>query len=246
LGAGSRELDRLGTPRHDEYWLYRDTFFELLPPPGPPSTVAAARARLARDLAGRGHRVTGIDASPTLLAAATQAHADGSYVLADAADLPFRDGSFDLVVACNSLMDIQDMLAAVREAARVLKPGGRFCACVTHPVADAGRFAARDADAPFVIVGSYLGRRRYEATFERNGLRMTFRGWTHALEDYSRALEDAGLLIRALREPPLPADEVVRDPPEHRWRRLPSFLMLRALRPPEPASEGKERPSACT
>jgi hypothetical protein len=56
-----------------------------------------------------------------------------------------------------------------------------------------------------VIVGSYLGRRRYEATFERNGLRMTFRGWTHALEDYSRALEDAGLLIRALREPPLPS-----------------------------------------
>jgi hypothetical protein len=33
-------------------------------------------------------------------------------------------------------------------------PGRQFCVCVTHPVADAGRFAARAADAPFVIEGS--------------------------------------------------------------------------------------------
>lgn len=221
------------TPGHDEYWLYRDAFFELLPPPGRATLdLGCGEGRVARDLAARGHRVTGVDASPTLLRAAAEAHADGRYVLADAAALPFEAASFDLVVAYNSLMDIQDMPVALREAARVLDRGGRFCACVTHPVADAGRFAARQADAPFVIEGFYLGRRRLEATFERNGLRMTFRGWTHALEDYSRALEEAGLLIEALREPQLPAEEVERDPPEQRWRRLPSFLMLRALNPP--------------
>jgi hypothetical protein len=49
-----------------------------------------------------------------------------------------------------------------------------------------------------------------------------------ALEDYSRALEEAGLLIEALREPPLPAEEVEREPAEERWRRLPSLPMLRA------------------
>jgi hypothetical protein len=119
----------------------------------------------------------------------------------------------------------------VREAARVLEPRGRFCACLTHPLADAGRFAAGDADAPFVIEGSYLARRRFEGTFERDGLRMTFRGWAYPLEDYARALEEAGLLIEALREPPLPADAAARNPSERRWRRLPAFLMLRAVRP---------------
>jgi SAM-dependent methyltransferase len=141
-------------PGHDEYWRYRDAFFELVPPPGRATLeVGSGEGRVARDLAARGHRVTGVDASPTLLRAATDAHADGHYVLADAAALPFEDASFDLVVAYNSLMDVQDMPTAVREAARVLEPGGRFCVCVTHPLANAGRFAGREPDAPFVIEG---------------------------------------------------------------------------------------------
>ena len=38
------------------------------------------------------------------------------------------------------------------------------------PLADAGRFASRAPDAPFVIEGAYFGRRRFEGTFERDGL----------------------------------------------------------------------------
>ena len=219
------------TPGHDEYWLYREAFFELLPPPGHALEVGCGEGRVARDLAARGHRVTGVDASPTLLRAATEAHADGRYVLADAAALPFEDASFDLVVAYNSLMDVQDMPAAVREAARVLKPSGRFCVCVTHPVANAGRFAGDKADAPFVIEGSYLGRRRVDGTIERDGLRMTFGFWSYSLEDYGRALEEASLLIEAMREPARPAAEGERHLPAQGWRRLPLFLMLRAVRP---------------
>ncbi|MFN2489491.1 MAG: hypothetical protein ABR529_07105 [Actinomycetota bacterium] len=60
---------------------------------------------------------------------------------------------------------------------------------------------------------------------------MTFRGWAYPLEDYAGALEEAGLLIEALREPGVPAEEVERDPAERRWRRLPNFLMIRALKP---------------
>jgi hypothetical protein len=73
-------------------------------------------------------------------------------------------------------MDVGDMPGAVREAARVLEPGSRLCVCVTHPLADAGRFAGNEADAPFVIEGSYLGRRRFEGTFDRDGLEITLRG----------------------------------------------------------------------
>jgi ubiquinone/menaquinone biosynthesis C-methylase UbiE len=83
-----------------------------------------------------------VDASPSLIQAAHEAHAGGRYIMADAARLPFADSSFDLVVAYNSLMDMDDMPRAVREATRVLEPGGRLCICVTRPIADAGKFAS--------------------------------------------------------------------------------------------------------
>lgn len=51
---------------------------------------------------------------------------------------------------------------------------------------------------------------------------MTFHGWAYAFEDYCRVLEESGLLIEALPEPRVPAEEVERDPPEQRWRRLPT------------------------
>jgi ubiquinone/menaquinone biosynthesis C-methylase UbiE len=123
------------TPGHDVYWHYRDAFFALVPPAGSATLeVGCGEGRVARDLAAQGHRVTGVDASPTLLAAAAAAHAGGRYLVADAADLPFDDASFDLVVAYSSLMDVQDMPGAVREVARVLKPAGHLCMCVTHPL----------------------------------------------------------------------------------------------------------------
>ena len=121
------------------------------------------------------------------------------------------------------------MPGAVREATRVLKPDGRFCVSVTHPLADSGRFETRGADAPFVI-REYFGRRRFEETFERAGMRMTFRGWCYPLEDYSRAFEEAGLLIEALREPKQRDAVVAHDPAEARWQRLPMFLFLRLRR----------------
>ena len=56
------------TPGHDAYWTYRDAFFALVPAPGAATLeVGCGEGRVARDLVARGHRVTGLDASPTLL-----------------------------------------------------------------------------------------------------------------------------------------------------------------------------------
>jgi SAM-dependent methyltransferase len=223
------------TPGHDAYWYYRDGFFDrIVPPPGDATLeIGCGEGRVARDLSARGHRIVALDRAPTLLDAARRADPRGSYLVADAAKLPFPERSFDVVVAYNALMDTEDMPAVVREVGRVLRPGGTFCISVTHPVNDAGRFA--DAST-FVIEHSYLDSRRFEGTFERDGLVMTFFGWTHSVADYVDALEAADLRLTRLREPrPERADEHYEP-----WHRVPMFLQLQATRTGSQASRVRE------
>jgi hypothetical protein len=113
----------------------------------------------------------------------------------------------------------------------LLKEAGRLCVCVVHPLRDSGRFASDDPESDFVIADSYFESRTYEETFERDGLRMTFSSWRYPLERYTRAIEDAGMLIEVLREPlPDPTSIDARDS-LRRSERLPMFLFLRAVKP---------------
>lgn len=223
------------TPGHDSYWYYRGAFLDEIVPDAGDRTLdlACGEGRLSRDLAERGHRVTGVDASLTLVAAAREADPLGAYVVGDATALPFADASFDVVVAYNCLMDMEDMPAAIRETARVLRRGGAVCASITHPFSLSGAFAGRAPDAPFVVAGSYLGEpRRTELRSHRDGLEMTFRDRAYPLEAWARALEDGDLTIERLREPAASDSAVERfGPSDLRWRRMPVFLHLRASKP---------------
>ena len=164
-------------PDHDAYWRESGPpFLDFLPEPGRLTLdLGCGEGRVARDLRARRHRVVGIDAAHTLVRLAKEADPGGKYLVGDAAALPFDDASFDLVVAFNTLMDLDDIPGAVREAARVVEPGGRLCACVTHPMRDAGQFAGSAPDSLFVISGQYFGKRRLELTARRDGHEMHFR-----------------------------------------------------------------------
>jgi SAM-dependent methyltransferase len=83
----------------------------------------------------RGWRVVGVDLSGDQLRVARQrAGADGAaLVAADAAALPFAEGSFDAVVSVLTHTDLNDPEGAFAEAARVLRPGGRLSYVGTHP-----------------------------------------------------------------------------------------------------------------
>jgi SAM-dependent methyltransferase len=220
------------TPGHDVYELYSPAFFEEVVPiaSGQVLEIGCGEGRVVRDLTKRGHRVVGLDPSPTLVSHAQLADDRSSYVVAEGEALPFSDGAFDIVVAYNSLQNVTDLTRVVAEATRVLTPTGRFCACIAHPMTDfPNRFESKNSSAPFIIT-SYFGPRRVDDTVERAGVRMTFHGWAYSLEEYMRAFEQGGLVIDCMREPRLHEAQAERRLGLARWRRLPMFLFVRALK----------------
>jgi SAM-dependent methyltransferase len=82
-------------------------------------------------LVGRGARVVGIDLSAGMLA--SMAAAATGRVVADAQALPVADRSVDAVLAMHMLYHVPEPVRAIREARRVLAPGGRLVAAVGGP-----------------------------------------------------------------------------------------------------------------
>ncbi|HJU18762.1 MAG TPA: class I SAM-dependent methyltransferase [Stellaceae bacterium] len=92
--------------------------------------VGCGTGFLALELAARGHRVTGIDFAPAMLAEARgKAAARGLAIRfeeGDAEALPFPARHFDLVVSRHLLWTLPHPEAAIDEWIRVLRPGGRL------------------------------------------------------------------------------------------------------------------------
>jgi 2-polyprenyl-6-hydroxyphenyl methylase / 3-demethylubiquinone-9 3-methyltransferase len=92
--------------------------------------VGCGGGSLAEELARRGCIVTGIDPAARSVAVAREhARVSGleiTYVEGTAERLPFDDDAFDAVICCDVLEHLADVGKAVREVARVLRPGGLF------------------------------------------------------------------------------------------------------------------------
>jgi demethylmenaquinone methyltransferase/2-methoxy-6-polyprenyl-1,4-benzoquinol methylase len=87
--------------------------------------VATGTGLVAERLLARGHRVTGLDQSPDMLAVARRRFGDRvALVEASATQIPFPNASFDHLTFTYLLRYVDDPGAALAELARVVRPGG--------------------------------------------------------------------------------------------------------------------------
>ena len=93
--------------------------------------VGGGNGRLARLLPALSIRCLLLDLSPAMLDLASRPKAR-----ADGARLPAADASVDAVAALYTLYHYDDPLVPIREARRVLRPGGMFAACAANRDSD--------------------------------------------------------------------------------------------------------------
>jgi SAM-dependent methyltransferase len=204
---------------HAFWQLNLPALLALLPRPGEMTVdVGCGEGRLARALKELGHHVVGVESSPALARAATEADPSFEVRVADAVAMPLPNDVADLAIASLSLMNMDDMPSVVGEIARVLRPEGRLCFSVLHPINSWG-----DAGA------GYFETVRYTEEIERDGARMTLHDSHRPLSDYFGALQNAGFLVERVVEP-VPDDAYIAAfPAASPWLERPGFLHVRAL-----------------
>lgn len=184
----------------------------------------------ARELARRGAQVVAVDGSARLIELAQAQPAAGvEYRCRNAAALFGIEGAFDLVLAAMSLMDVQDYPGAIREAHRVLKPGGELFMSVLHPcfTTSIARWARRpDGELEMFEVDRYFDRVSWEERVtEKFADTVTRRH--RPLTDMMGVPLAAGFVLREFIEPEPDDAELALSRRFRKQKRIPYFLFLR-------------------
>ena len=191
--------------------------------------IGCGEGHNTRLLAGRGARMTAVDISAKFLDYARQSEKESplgiGYHHASAQALPFEDASFDFATAFMSLMDMPQPELAIREAYRVVRPGGFFQFSICHPCFQTPRWqwALDEAGERIGIVcGDYFERQdgRIEewiygaAPEELKKKYPKFRipRFFRTLSEWMNTLIDAGFTISRVQEPS-PDEETIRNDP---------------------------------
>ena len=147
----------------------------------------------------------GVDISTGMLR-----HARGrlAIAMADAQRLPFRDKSLPAVISVMAHTDMPGYLAVVREATRVLRPGGALVHVGVHPCF-CGGFADRSKPQAVVIKPGYRDGHWTKTSWTDKGVRDKV-GATHfPLPGLLHAFTDAGLALDRFAEGGTPTPQVL-------------------------------------
>lgn len=164
--------------------------------------VGAGGGQCARWVRSRGAQVVATDLSAGMLATGLRLNALSRHAVplaqCDALALPFADGCFDAVfTAYGAVPFVGDSALLMREAARVLRPGGRFVFSTTHPL----RWSFPDDPGPEGLTATmpYWDRTPYvEADAEG---RTTYVEHHRTMGDRVREVVEAGLTLLDVVEP---------------------------------------------
>ena len=195
---------------------------------------------LARRFARAGATVVGVDTSAPVIALAERRESAQPLGIRfhahDAGRLPMLpDESFDLVYANMSLMDMPDAAGPIRESARVLRPGGRLVASISHPCFDTPNASSwlSERKEYTTTVSRRVGR--YREPFDDLVLwrpvdRADFltRAYHRPLSWYVRELGGAGLAVTAMEEPAGSAEFRTASPQGDWIREVPLHLVFSA------------------
>jgi SAM-dependent methyltransferase len=182
--------------------------------------VGSGEGRFCRMLTGWGAKAIGIEPTPPLLAHAVRLGKAGAYVRGVGEKLPFTSAQFDLVVMYLVLIDIPDFRAAISEAARVLKPGGKLAVANLAPHASTlttGWVRDEAGQKLYYPIDNYLEERAMIAAWKT----IEIVNFHRPLSAYMAAFLGSGLILKAYEEPSPTPEEIERNPDWQHERRVP-------------------------
>jgi len=199
----NEEFHSLALPILERIWLPH------VPPGAHILDLCCGTGYLDRILTERGYSVTGVDASPEMLAYARAEAPLAHFEIADVTTFQ-TPVAFDAAVSTfdsfNHLLSLGDLRAAFRHAAAALKPGAPFAFDVLHEAAYQSRwgesFVIRRDDHLLTITGAAFDFRTSLAQCTITMFRLLDNAWRrgdvtihercHSPEEIHSALEDAG------------------------------------------------------
>jgi SAM-dependent methyltransferase len=178
-----------------------------LPEGGRVLDIGCGEGQVARMAARvRGMEAIGVDGAAAQVAVARERAGGPLYCRGSATSLCIRDGSVDAAVACLVVEHIEDLDAALGEAARVLRPGGTFLLVLNHPLLQtpgSGWIDDQVIDPPeqYWRVGPYLVEGDSVEQVDKD---VQIRFFHRPLSRYLNTASDLGLRLARMEEPPPP------------------------------------------
>lgn len=177
-------------------WTLRTFVTELaLPGNGTLVDIACGRAGVSLWVAREtGADLIGVDWSSVGVAAATEraagwvAEGRARFRVGDLVDTGLPDGCADAVLCADAIFFASDRIAAVREAARILRPGGRYA--FTADEADDGRARSVPDWRPIIEAGGLQVVARIEIPHWRERLTRMYELWLENLDEVRETLGD--------------------------------------------------------